>query len=70
VEPHKRFGRNLKQAREDRRWTQEDLAHAAGLHATEVGRLERGDREPRLSTMVRLARALKLTAADLVADVK
>ena len=66
MEPHKRFGRNLKAARRARRWTQEDLGHAAGLHSTEVGRLERGDREPRLSTIVRLARALELTAADLV----
>jgi transcriptional regulator with XRE-family HTH domain len=70
VEPHERFGRNLKRARHARSWTQEALAHAAGLHSTEVGRLERGDREPRLSTIVRLARALELTAADLVDGVK
>jgi len=70
VEPHKRFGRNLRQARQGRRWTQEDLGHTAGLHPTEVGRLERGNREPRLSTIVRLARALELTAADLVDGVE
>jgi transcriptional regulator with XRE-family HTH domain len=70
VEPHERFARNLKQARLAKHWTQEDLGHWAGLHSTEVGRLERGNREPRLSTIVRLARALDLTAADLVAGVE
>jgi transcriptional regulator with XRE-family HTH domain len=65
-----RFGRNLKRARNRRGWTQEDLGHAADLHSTEIGRLERGDREPRLSTIVKLARALKTTAADLVDGVK
>lgn len=70
MESHERFGRNLKQARKRRGWTQEDLGHAAGLHSTEIGRLERGDREPRLSTIVKLARALKITAADLLDGVK
>jgi transcriptional regulator with XRE-family HTH domain len=70
MEPHERFGRNLKQARKERGWTQEDLGHAADLHSTEIGRLERGAREPRLSTIVRLARALKVTAADLVDGVR
>ena len=70
MQPHERFGRNLREARLARGWTQEDLGHAADLHSTEIGRLERGDREPRLSTIVRLARALKLTAADLVDGVK
>lgn len=70
MEPHKRFGRNLKQTRRDRGMTQEDLGHAAKLHSTEVGRLERGAREPRLSTIVKLARALRVTAADLLDGVK
>jgi len=70
MEPHERFGRNLKQARLDRGWTQEDLGHEATLHSTEIGRLERGAREPRLSTIVRLARALKVSTADLLDGVK
>ena len=65
MEPHERFGRNLKQARKELGWTQEDLGHAADLHSTEIGRLERGAREPRLSTIVRLARALEVPPAKL-----
>jgi transcriptional regulator with XRE-family HTH domain len=39
------------------------------LHRTEVGLLERAEREPRLSTLVRLSRALGVTLADLLEGV-
>jgi transcriptional regulator with XRE-family HTH domain len=42
------------------------LARIAGTHASEISRLERGLRDPRLSTIVRLARALDVPVAVLV----
>jgi len=45
------------------------LAKIAGTHASEVSRLERGLRDPRLSTMVRLAAALDVPLGALVKDV-
>lgn len=66
MEPHERFGRNVRSQRERRGLSQEELGHAAGLHPTEISRLERGVREPRLSTVVRLARALGLRPARLL----
>lgn len=42
------------------------LARVAGTHASEVSRLERGLRDPRLSTLVRIARALDVPVAALV----
>jgi transcriptional regulator with XRE-family HTH domain len=50
--------------------TQQALAHASGIHASEISRIERGAREPRLSTLVRLARALRVTPSDLLARVR
>ncbi len=46
--------------------SQEALGFAARLHRTEVSLLERGERDPRLSTIVRLARALGVTPAELL----
>jgi transcriptional regulator with XRE-family HTH domain len=43
------------------------LAHFAGLHPTEVSRLERGLREPRLRTVMQVAAALKVPVQDLIA---
>jgi transcriptional regulator with XRE-family HTH domain len=70
VEPEQQFGANVRQVRHKRGLSQEALGHACGLHPTEVSRLERAVREPRLSTIVRLARALKVKPADLLRGVR
>lgn len=66
LEPHERFAHNLRTRRLSLGLSQEAVGNAANLHPTEVSRLERAVREPRLSTIVRLARALKVSAADLL----
>ena len=42
------------------------LAQIAGTHASEISRLERGLRDPRLSTIDRIARALEIPTSELV----
>jgi transcriptional regulator with XRE-family HTH domain len=44
----------------------EALADMAGTYASEISRVERGQRDPRLSTIVRLARALEISLVDLL----
>jgi transcriptional regulator with XRE-family HTH domain len=39
------------------------------LHRTEIGLLERGEREPRLSTIVKLAGALEVPLHELIGDI-
>ena len=58
--PASAFGLALARERQRQCKSMSDLARAAGTHASEVSRLERGLRDPRLSTMVRLARALEV----------
>jgi transcriptional regulator with XRE-family HTH domain len=53
-----RFGENVRQARLERGMSQADLAREAELAVTDVGRIERGQREVRLTTWMRLAHAL------------
>ena len=67
--PQQQFGGNLRAARARAGVPQVRLAAAARMHRTEVSLLERGERDPRLSTIVRLARALDVTAAALVEGV-
>lgn len=55
-----RFAGNLLRIRQDRGLTQEALAELAGIHRTEASLLERGKREPRLGTLVKLAAALEV----------
>lgn len=70
MEPTERFAQNLRREREKRELSQEDLGYASGLHRTEVSLLEREGREPRLSTIVRLARALKIEPTDLLKGIR
>jgi len=66
MEPHERFAQNLRAQRHRLGLSQEALGHACGLHRTEISLLERALREPRLSTIVRLARALAIKPAQLL----
>lgn len=69
MEPVDQFAANLVAERKRAGLSQEALGQACGLHPTEISRLERATREPRLGTIVRLARALEITPAALLADV-
>jgi len=60
------FGARLRQLRTDRQWTQEDLAETAGLTATYVGQVERGDKVASLTVVLKLARALDIPPAELL----
>ena len=64
-----RFSANLRRAREAAGISQEELADRCEIHRTEVSLLERGGREPRLGTMVKLATALGTTPEDLCAGI-
>ena len=70
MEPAEQFAVNLRRARGAAGLSQEDLSDRSGLHATEISRLERGVREPRLGTIVRIARGLDIAPADLMADIR
>ena len=70
MEPRGQFAVNLRRLREDAELTQDGLSDLSGLHSTEISRLERGVRDPRLSTIVRLARALRVEPAQLLADMR
>jgi transcriptional regulator with XRE-family HTH domain len=64
------FGLNLRHHRERMSLSQEGLADLCDLDRTEISLLERGKRFPRLDTIVRLARALKLEPADLLDGIR
>lgn len=50
--------------------SQEELGDLADLHRTEVSLLERGKRDPRLGTIVQLAKGLKISPEQLLSGIK
>ena len=64
------FGRSLCAVRVWAGFSQDRLALATGLHRTTIGLLENGKREPRLDTILKLADALGVEAAELLKGVR
>jgi transcriptional regulator with XRE-family HTH domain len=60
------FGQRLRELRAERGVSQDDLARRTDVHPTAIGRLERGSREPRLTTILRLARGLDCEPGKLL----
>jgi transcriptional regulator with XRE-family HTH domain len=56
----------LKKLRQAQAMTQEQLAARAGVTREYIARLEAGRYDPSLSTIERLAKALKVKVADLL----
>jgi transcriptional regulator with XRE-family HTH domain len=65
-----RFAANLKRARKASGLSQKELALSCDLHRTEISLLERGGREPRLGTLLKLAEALDISAEELSAGIR
>lgn len=62
----KKFGKVIRQAREELEISQEFLALEIDMDRSFIGRLERGIRLPTIDTLFRLAKGLKLPASELV----
>jgi transcriptional regulator with XRE-family HTH domain len=60
------LGKNLRAARKKRRMSQIDLAHRSGLEQGEVSRIERGLRDPQVSTVEKLAAAVEVPPGRLL----
>src|SRR5262245_29736164 len=62
----KAFGRVIRTLRRERDISQVELARLGRIDRTYVWRLERGDHEPTLGAILRLARSMGVDPADLV----
>jgi len=63
------FGANLRALRAERGYSQESFALEVGLHRTYVGGCERGEYGVSLPNLIRIARALGVAPADLLAGI-
>jgi transcriptional regulator with XRE-family HTH domain len=60
-----RFGRTVRALRKKRGYSQESFADAIQVHRTYMGTLERGDGNPTLEMILRIARGLELDLSEL-----
>lgn len=60
------FGKRIRELRENKGFSQESFADQAHLHRTYLGGVERGERNPTLTMLDKIAKALKISLADLL----
>ena len=60
------FGQRVREARIALGMSQEDIANLADMHVTNYGRVERGEANSELHTIVRLATALNVDPGELL----
>ncbi len=64
------FGEAVRKRRKARNWTQERLAEEAGIAAIHVGFVERGENVPKLTLILRIARAFRVRPGELIDHIK
>ena len=62
------FGAALRRLRLSARMSQEELGLEAGVQRNFVSLIERGQNQPTIGTISKLARALRMKASELVAE--
>lgn len=64
-----KFGRRLRELREEHGWSQDYLAEVSGIGRTHISQLENGRREAGLRILETLAGVFNLTASELLKNV-
>ncbi len=59
------IGLQIRKYREAGHISQEQLAHQAGLSTVTIGKIERGENNPKAETLIRIAKALEIPCQTL-----
>lgn len=66
--PAKAFGMVLRRVRTDKNLSQEELGQLAEIPRNHIGNIERGENLPTLGMVFKLARALGVSAGEMVTE--
>lgn len=61
-----KFGERVREERQKKSMSQEDLAERAGLHRTYIGMVERAEKNITLKNIQKIAFALEIKAGELI----
>lgn len=62
---HVKVGQKIKKLRAKHNMTQEDLAFKVGVDRSYMGFVERGEKNPTLATLMKIAKAFRIPVRDL-----
>ncbi|MCL5798110.1 MAG: helix-turn-helix domain-containing protein [Patescibacteria group bacterium] len=61
-----KFGEKMQKTRKEKGVTQEELAAKLSMHRTYIGLIERGERNPTIRTLYKIAKALGVDSSKLL----
>lgn len=64
----KKLGRKIAKLRGSLSISQDELAHLSNNHRTSIERIELGQQEPKLSTLLRISKVFKISISELLSD--
>jgi transcriptional regulator with XRE-family HTH domain len=70
IEPLRTFTTNLRRRRAELGLSQEAVASEATMDQSQYSRIERGEVDPSIRTLTRIARALESTPSELLRDIR
>ena len=59
------FGKRVRELREAKDWSQEEMGEACNLHWTYIGQVERGERNLTLDSLFKISKGLKVSLSEL-----
>ncbi len=66
MEIGRRLAERVRALRRQKGWSQEELAHRAGLHRTFISQVERAAKNTTIASTEKIARALEVRMGDLL----
>lgn len=63
---YEQLATKIRKLRNEREWSQEELADRAGLHRTYISHIENGKREISVETLCKIAKGFEITASELM----
>ena len=60
------IGKNIKLIREKKEMLQKEIALAAGLHASNYSKIEKGEREPTIQALSKIAKHFGMTVDEII----
>ncbi len=70
MKPEIAFGNSLRRFRKMLKYSQEKLSQESGLDRSYISLLERGQRQPSLTSILQLSKALKISSIDFITEVE
>lgn len=61
-----KFGDRMQKVRKAQQISQEELASKLSMHRTYIGMIERGERNPTIRTLYKIAKALQVNSSELL----